>query len=201
MRSNYTTSFSAVDDRFEFSRKGIFLCRKKHEAMIIMLYSLAIAAVTAIIWSVSIFAEANAASVIYTLVFDALKIVSVFAAPLFLIGGIRVIRSGETYNYKADSVKMLITCPKADHRADIFYERLISVDYKPRTSFSGKITGFDVNVNCTDGIFFYRFLFPTEVKIRHPDMTPFRMLEEQAGLLEKPEYLAGKRIDNAGFLG
>ena len=201
MRSNYTTSFSAVDDRFGFSRKGIFLCRKKNEGVKIMLYILIVVVITAIIWGVSIHAEPNAASMLFTLVFDALKIASVIAVPLFLVGGIRVIRNGDTYDFKADNVKMLITCPKIDYRADIFYERLLNVEYVPRTTSSGKIRGYDVTVYCTDGRFEYEFLFPSQAAVRHPDMTPFRMLEEQAGLLERPEYIAGQRIDNAGFLG
>ena len=55
--SNYTTSYSAIDDRFSFSRKGIFWCRKKHETGYVAAYIAICTVVTVIIWAFSIKAE------------------------------------------------------------------------------------------------------------------------------------------------
>ena len=199
MRSKYTTSFSAVDDRFDFSRRGVFWCKRKLESLYLVMWSAIVILVTAIIWTVSIYADANFASIVFTLVFDALKLVSIIASPLLLIGGLRVIRSGILYDFTANNEKMLITCPKEDYRADIYYANVLNVEYKERHRF-GKISGYNITVNCSDGVYTFEFVFPSKATIRHPDMTPFRMLEEQAGLLDRPEYVAGRRIDNANLM-
>lgn len=197
-RSNYTTSYSAIDDRFSFSRKGIFWCRKKHETGYVAAYIAICTVVTVIIWAFSIKAEPHLAGILYTLIFDVLKLASVIAYPLLLVGGVRTILAGDIYNYTANEEKMLITCPKKDYRTDIFYSDVLNVEYKERQGVK-KIKGYDVTVYCRDMIRTFAFVFPSKAVVRHPDMTPFRILEERSGLLEKPEFIAGQRIDNAGL--
>lgn len=200
MHSNYTTSYSAVDDRFQYSKKGIFWCRKKHQNAYIAVYIAVCTLIFIGIWALDIVASLNLASIVYSIVFDALKLVSLIAYPLFLIGGVRMILSGDQYNFNANEEKMLITCPKKNFRSDIYYANVLNVEYK-EINGATKVKGYNVTVYCKDGIKTFDFLFPSKTTIRHPDMTPFRMIEERAGLLEKPEFLAGQRIDNAGFIG
>lgn len=200
MRSNYTTSFTSVDDRFIFSKKGIFWCRKKYQNVYVTIYIVVCTIIVLGIWTLDIMVAPNLASIVYSFVLDALKLVSIIAYPLFLVGGVRSIRSGDLYNFNATEEKMLIICPKKNFRDDIFYANILNVEYTERKGTS-KILGYDVTIYCKDGIRTYEFLFPSKATTRHPDMTPFRILEERAGLLEKPEFMAGKRIDNAGFTG
>ena len=201
MRSNYTTSFTSVEDRFQFSKKGIFWCRKKHQNAYIAVYIAVCTLIFIGIWALDIVASLNLASIVYALVSDALKLISIIAYPLFLVGGVRSILSGDQYYFNANEEKMLITCPKKNFRDDIYYKNVLNVEYQERKG-AKKIRGYNVTIYCKDGIRTYEFLFPAKVTTaRHPDMTPFRILEERAGILEKPEFLAGKRIDNAGFIG
>ena len=198
MRSQYTTSLSAVDDRFEYSRRGIFRCRNPYEIPYTIMTIIIIVLCLSIIYAVSIHASANLASVLITLIFDILKIVSPIASVLILVGMIRVILSGDQYNFVADEQKMLIVCPKRDVRADIYYSDVLNVEYTEKKRFS-KLIGYDVNIYCKGGIHTFRFLFPYRAYKKNKDLTPFIIIEERAGLLERPEFLAGKRIDNAGI--
>ena len=53
-----------------------------------------------------------------------------------------------------------------------------------------------MTILCRDGYNFkFEFLFPQNMQIKSKDMTPFVIIEERAGLLEKPEFFAGRRID------
>lgn len=198
MRSSYTTSLSAVDDRFEYSRRGIFRCRNPYEVPYIIMTVVIIVLCLSIIFAVSIQASANLASVLFTLIFDALKIVSPIASVFILVGMIRMILSGDQYTFYADEQKMLIVCPKRDVRADIYYSEVLNVEYIERKRFS-KLVGYDVSIYCKGGIHTFKFLFPYKAYKKNKDLTPFVIIEERAGLLERPEFLAGKRIDNAGI--
>ena len=193
MRSSYTTSLSAVDDRFEYSRRGIFRCRNPYEVPYIIMTVVIIVLCLSIIFAVSIQASANLASVLFTL-----KIVSPIASVFILVGMIRMILSGDQYTFYADEQKMLIVCPKRDVRADIYYSEVLNVEYIERKRFS-KLVGYDVSIYCKGGIHTFKFLFPYKAYKKNKDLTPFVIIEERAGLLERPEFLAGKRIDNAGI--
>lgn len=200
MRTTYSTSFSAVDDRFGFGKSGIFWCKYKNETARITAAIAVVIIITVAIWAVSINASANAASLLYTFVFNVLKIATIPCAPLAIGGLTKMIRSGRKYSYKATEEKMLITCPEEDFREDIFYNNVSSITYQ-NFGDPEKPRGLNVTIYFKDGNESkYCFLFPAYTKVRHPDMTPFRIIEEQAGLLEKPEFLMGKRIDNAGAL-
>ncbi len=195
MRAGQITSFSAIDDRFDYSRKGIFRCKYRNENAYVALVILGVVLVTMFIWGFSMFADANLASVVFTLIFDVLKIASVIAAPLSLVALIRMVRSGQEYRFNAGKEKMLITCPAANHRSDIFYDNVSAVQYYPFNTASNP-RGYNVIISCKDGSSFsYCYLFPPNCPHKDPDITPFRIIEEHVGLIERPEYIAGQRID------
>ena len=175
------------------------MCRNKKEAFHTFLAITIIFVVTVIIWVIDIRMQLNAASIIYGIVLDALKLATIPMAPLLSVAVTRVIRSGILYNYTANEEKMLITCPKLDLRADIYYKNVLHVEYE-NIMFLGKIRGYNVTIYSKDGTFTFNYLFPAKDTIRTPDITPFRIIEERAGLLEKPEFYTGKRIDNAGMI-
>ena len=187
------TSFSPIDDRFDYSRKGIFFCRYNHENSYIRAFVLGIVLVVSLVLYLTSFPERGitgaAAFLIQTGVLA--------ASPFLLIGGIRAIRSGVTYNYTANEEKMLIVCPRENFRADIFYNTVENVTYEEIKYFS-KVRGLHVTVFCTHGKYFFEFLFGynTPETAKTPDMTPFRYIEERAGLIAPPEYSAWSRIDN-----
>ena len=189
---------SAIDDRFEYSRRGIFRCRNPYETPYIIMTFVIIALCNAIIFAVSIYASGNLASVLFTIIFDALKVISPFASFFILIGMIRMILSGDQYNFIADEQKMLIVCPKRDVRADIYYSDVLNVEYIEKKRFS-KLIGYNVNIYCKGGMSTFKFLFPYRASKKSKDLTPFVIIEERSGLLERPEFLAGRRIDNAGI--
>ncbi len=189
MRTTYTTSFSPVDDRFEFSRKGSFRCRNDLE----VLYSV-ITVLAAIAFLVLVFSIYPPSMSLAYYVFGILRIFAPPACVLACIAIIRVILMGYEYKFTANEEKMLIVCPKIDLRCDIYYDKVKNVAYDEYRMF-GKIRGYHVTVTCTDQTFRFDFVFPSKC-IRHEDYTPFRILEERSGLLEKPEYIAGQRIDN-----
>ena len=198
MRSGSITGFTAVDDRFGFSRKGIFNCRIKHEYPI----CIALTVVTGLIWS-SLFGYAFGARVtlqnsLFMSVFGLIIYALLIVIPFIFIGTIRTILSGETYSYIINEEKMLITCPRKDLRVDILVKNVLSVEYRKITLF-GKNRGYSVTIYCKDGEKEFDFLFPQRAIKTDIDMTPFRLLEERAGLIERPEFLAGKRIDDGQF--
>lgn len=196
--SNSMSSFTAVDDRFNYKRKGIFWCRMQNESAYIAFTVFAVVIITLFIWGFCIFAEGNAASIIYTLIFDALKLISIIASPLILIGTIRSLRSGDQYSFTADEEKMLIVCPKRDFRADIYYKNVQYVIYED-ILHNAKLRGYHVSIICRDTEKYeFHYLFPYKSENRSKDITPFRIIEERAGLLSRPEFIAGQRIDNIG---
>ena len=91
---------------------------------------------------------------------------------------------------------MLITYPKKDMRVDIIYENVRFVTYEDITSF-GKLRGYSVTVTCSDGTYHFDYLFPKHCSTKDKNVTPFHIVEERCNFVAKPEYLAGKRIDDA----
>lgn len=200
MRSQYS-SFTSVEDRFNYKRKGVFRCRYKREAMYTAIYIAVVVIVLIVVLSAGTQADSNMASVIFTLAFDTLKVTSFVWFPLALIGGTRVILSGAEYSFTADEEKMLIVCPKENIRADIYYNNVLNVEYQERLTFvRKKLKGYLVTIYCKDGIKTFDFVFPysSGTVALTKDLTPFRIIEERAGFLEKPEFIAGKRVDNVG---
>lgn len=191
-KAGNNTIFSPVDDRFDFDRKGVFRCRFKREKLLVILYAAGIALIIILIFSVN----APEGSFAQT-VFSILEVAVLVASPFLLIGGERYILSGAYYQFTANNEKMLIVCPRDNYRADIYYNKVMSVTYA-ETKFFGKPHGYYVEVRCTDMVYTYDFIFPQSRNSKNfgIEYTPFRILEEKAGLIDRPEYFAGKRIDN-----
>ena len=200
MSSGYTT-YSSVDDRFNYTRKGVFRCRYKSEKIYIAVW---IAILTVILTVSGYFTYVNfdsLASTVYSFIFGIINHSSIIWFPLCAVGGVRVIRSGTEYSFTANEEKMLIVCPRENFRTDIFYKDVRNVEYKDKLSFFKKrLRGYFVTVYCDDGIRTFDFIFPysSGTVSLTKDLTPFRIIEERAGLLEKPEFIAGQRIDNIG---
>ena len=144
-----------------------------------------------------IFALDTSTSSLAGIIFSFVKVGSAVASPFILIAGIRVIYSGAQFRYTADDQKMLIVCPRENYRSDIFYNTVVGVNYEDMMFFSKK-RGFHITVFCTYGEYHFEYLFPYKCaeNAKTPDLTPFRLLEERAGLITPPEYYMGKRIDN-----
>ena len=199
MRSNYTTSYNAVDDRFEYSGRGIFRCRIKNEIWYIAAFT--VAAIIIIRSLVKVWLDAgskmtaNSMNHIF-IAFVAFIAIIVFA--LLYIGAFRTVLSGETYRYIADEKMMWITCPRARVSNKIYYENVRTVEYEDLLLF-GKLRGHKVTISCNDGTYLFEYLYPYKMHINNKDYTPFRIIEERSGLLKKPEFSAGKRIDNSFF--
>ena len=186
------TSFNPVEDRFEYSKKGIFRCRHKNETLYILLYTVGIILVNVFVFYVS--ASTQPPSLAW-LIFGILEIAVPLASPFLLIGGMRVILAGAFYNYTVDKEKMLIVCPKDNYRADIYLKNVINVEYEDLLRFARKY-GYRVTVTCTDNTFTYDFIFPHGVRNMPEELTPFRIIEERVGLVAPPEYYGGQRIDS-----
>ena len=188
---NYT-SFNPVEDRFEYSKKGIFRCRHKHEALYILLYISGIFLVIIFVIGIANITEPPSLA---WLAFGILEIVVPLASPFLLIAGIKVFLSGAFYKYTVDQEKILIVCPKDNYRADIYFENVISVEYSDLVRF-GRKYGYHVTVTCRNDIYTYDFIFPHGVRNMPEELTPFRVIEERSGLIAPPEYYGGQRIDN-----
>lgn len=195
MEKSYTTSYSVNDDRFGFSRKGTFHCRLKNEITVIIII-IAASLLFAFILLLYLLKTQLFGGGLTAALWDYVVILLLIATPIACITLIRVARSGEEYRFTANEEKMLITCAKHDIRADIYYANVAGVDYFPIKNMSGNLIGYTVTMLCRDGYNFkFDFLFPQNMQIKSKDMTPFVIIEERAGLLEKPEFFAGRRID------
>ena len=200
MQTNHSTSYSSVDDRFGFSRKGIFRCRVKNEGIVFLTVIVVGVIIEAVMLS-TFFGSSNDQTMENTLsatVFGFVLEFGSFIFPFIFIGVIRTVMSGEEYSFTADEHKMLIICPKRDIRADIVYESVQSVSYTDLMFFS-RHRGYHVEIVCSYGSFSFDFLFPYKAHTRNKDVTPFRIIEERCGVLEKPRFLAGQRIDDSFF--
>lgn len=193
---NYT-SFSPIDDRFDYCKKGVFFCKYNRELLYIALLCAGIALVAGLIFAV----DTNNSS-LAGIVFTYVKLGTLIFTPFFLIAGIRTIRSGTMYTFTATDEKMLIVCPHENFRADIFYSTIENVTYEEIMYFS-KLRGFHVTVYCTHGMYRFEYLFAYKAHstVKKPEYTPFRYLEERAGLIKQPEYFAGSRLDNPLWKG
>ena len=195
MEQSYTTSYSTNEDRFGFVRKGTFKCRLRNEKLVLFI----IIGISFIIESLEIFSSLSKSLLGNSLsgvLFDYIIFIGIFVIPVACITAIRIARSGEEYRFTATEEKMLITCAKHDIRDDIYYDNVASVEYSNIFSATGKIRGYNVVISCRDGFrFSYDFLFRENMQIRSKDMTPFVIIEERAGLLDKPEFFAGRRVD------
>ena len=195
MEQSYTTSYSTNEDRFGFSRKGSFHCRLKNEKTVILAI-IAASVLLALLLIIYLLKSQLFGGGLTAAFWEYVALLLLIATPFVCITLIRVARSGEEYRYNANEEKMLITCAKHDIRVDVYYANVAGVDYFPIKTASGNFRGYTVTILCRDGYNFkFEFLFPQNMQIKSKDMTPFVIIEERAGLLEKPEFFAGRRID------
>ncbi len=195
MEQSYTTSYSTNEDRFGFTRKGTFHCRLKNEK-VVLLAIIAASAIVELILVLYTLSEPIFGRSLTSTFWDYVIILCCVAVPIVCITMFRIAKSGEEYRFTANEEKMLITCAKHDLRTDVYYANVAGVDYFPIKSMSGNFRGYTVTIMCRDGYNFkFDFLFPQNMQIKSKDMTPFVIIEERAGLLEKPEFFAGRRID------
>ena len=198
MRLDYTPSFSPVDDRFDYARKGIFRCKMKNEFIIV----LAVLFVSGSVWLLMLFdvltTQITMQNALSAPLFEIFMFAGLIAIPFLSIGIVRTVLSGDEYSFTADMTKMLIVCPKRGMRCDVFYSDVIRVDYKEINLFS-KLRGYDVTILCRSGDIKFSFLFPYKAYTKNKELTPFRIIEEKAGIITQPEYIAGRRIDDAGI--
>ena len=194
MKAGQITSFSPVDDRFEYTRKGIYRGMINNESIIVIAVSAAVVLILSGLLTFLFGSEITINNSLAATVFDFVGYICIIALPFVYIGALRTILSGEQYSFTADKTKMLIVCPRKNFRADIFYEDVRRVEYSDILLFR-KHRGYNITVVCTSGEQIFTYLFPYKTHKKDRDMTPFRIIEERAGLLEKTEYVAGRRID------
>lgn len=198
MRSDYTPSFSPVDDRFDYARKGIFRCKMKNEFIIV----LAVLFVSGSVWLLMLFdvltTQITMQNALSAPLFEIFMFAGLIAIPFLSIGIVRTVLSGDEYSFTADMTKMLIVCPKRNLRCDIFYNDVMRVEYKDIMLFS-TLRGYEVTVVGSSGSVMFSFLFPYKAHTKNKEITPFRIIEERSGLLGQPEYIAGRRIDDPGI--
>ncbi len=197
MRTKYNSSYSSVDDRFDFSRKGVFRCRIDSEVLLVII-STAVLLVGEFALLCVVRTNVSINNVLSFSLFGLLAEAGIFILPFIFIGVVKTIFSGETYSFTADERKMLITCPRHDFRADIYYEDVQSVTYND-LMLLGKLRGYSVDIVCGSDSYKFDFLFPYKATRKNKEMTPFVIIEERSGLLEKPEFFMGRRIDDDYF--
>ncbi len=167
------------DERYGFETHGQFRCAYGSEkfliAFICVICFICMSAVSAFMLSWMISTEQA--------LFIAMAILvcwAVLAAVSLVL--IRIVMFGREYYYSADESKMTITGEAKT--VDIFYTNVISIKYEP-IMFFGKQRGFRVAVRTRKSTLIFKMVYRRfDANISH-ETTPFHILEEQAGLLDR----------------
>ncbi len=179
---------SDMDERFGFETHGSFRCAYGSEKLCIIficvIASLCLSAIFGFLMSMTNASEA---------LFSAIALLVAIA----VIGGIgtvliAVVLYGREYYYSADEAKMTII--GENKTLDIFYTNVISVRYYPLMLFGHKQRGFRVAVTTNKSTLIFNMVYRRFDARMTPATTPFRLLEERAGLVTQQDvYKAMKQ--------
>ncbi len=183
--SDYTVEAARAvtyDERFGYESRGQFQCIRKNENLFIILIGticlLIPCIVTAVVFSlkdhVSQLLLCASTSILAFVIFISLGIVL-----------IRLVMFGNEYSYSADEQKMTIW--GGERTVDIFYSNVVCVRYEPIMLLKTKQRGFRVTVITKKSTLIYNMVYRRFDATMTPATTPFRLLEERAGLLKAPD--------------
>lgn len=193
------TSFTPLDheERFGFHTKGTFRNAYMHERAILMASALII---LVIVWALSTFANHLYASIIRSSVGGVVLVVRTITHIIIILIGLffyiyvfKMISSGKLLCYEANEEKIIISKgynPSAyDVLYVIYYKDVTSVKYDP-IYFRNERRGFNVEIICKGETIEFTYLYLSIMKdlAEDPDTSFFHIIEERAGLCEKPEF-------------
>ncbi len=174
--SAYTADLSRSQKK-EFETHGFFRCaystEKFYMILIICVCFACMSAVSA--FMVSWMTDSSQALFIAL----AILVCDVILAAVAIVL-LRLVLYGREYSYSADESKMTI-CGEAK-RMDIYYSNVISVQYEELMLFRLK-RGFRVTIITKKSQIVFNMIYRRFDARMTPDSTPFRILEEHAGLL------------------
>lgn len=211
------TSYGISNERFGFSAKGSFRCAYENQRPIIIAFPIIMAAL-AVIWivvfivtkemvlnrtpvdlaDISVYQKAKIGVLMFgfdTAVYGTNVIA--LAVILCLIGltalgyGITlgILRSGRIYTFSADDNYFEIKPPdKNSPTIFIKYDDVIMV-YGEERKFIFAEHGLDITIQAKGKNYFFRYVHTPESRNKGLSETPFNILMERAGLIQKPDFL------------
>jgi len=187
---------SPVDDRFDFSAKGIFYCSMSTERTIIIVLIVS-AVIIAVLWYNVLFDQLRwyfdkggtavgvdtARTIGYVYVFSMVFLIVVICCI------IRFILYGNKYYYSADSKHFSFRSEKAHiPKTDIFYDDVITVRYDEMYLFGIWFRGYTVTVTTRSlGAIRFDYLFNKSSPDKTPRCTPFSIIEERVAMITENE--------------
>lgn len=104
---------------------------------------------------------------------------------------VRIAHSGVTCRYEADEKEFRITSVgKKPKREVLYYTDVTAVEYKPLHHLNRRLRGYRVTITTKYRKIVYDYVFGRKKLFTEPKDTPFRIIEEQAGLVREA---GGKR--------
>lgn len=211
------TSYGINNERFGFSAKGSFRCAYENQRPIIIVFPI-IMAVLAVIWvitflitrdmvlnqtpvdlaQISVYQTAKIGVLMFgfdtavygTNVIALVVILCLMGITLLAYGIILgILRSGRIYTFSADDSYFEIKPPDKNTPAIfIRYDDVIMV-YGEERKFIFAEHGLDITIQTKGKNYFFRYVHTPESRINGLSETPFNILMERAGLIQKPDFL------------
>ncbi len=182
---------SDYDERFGFETSGSFYCAYSTEKFYIVLISLlAIGGCVGIYFGLM----ASFPKDQEVAIFLALALLVCWAICLFVCYiAFRLVIKGSQYHYKADEAKLTVF--HGSQTQDFFYMNIMNVRYEPLMLIK-KQRGFLITVVTRKGTHIFKYIYNNYNAHMTPENTPFYILEERAGLIQKADpdlYFKRKR--------
>jgi len=211
------TSYGINNERFGFRAKGIFRCAYENQRLIIIIFPIIMAVLT-VIWvvvflitrdmvlnqtpvdlaDISVYQKAKIGVLMFG--FDVavygVNVISLLVI-LCLIGitllsyciVLGILRSGKVYSFNANDRYFEIQTPdKNSPSVVINYDDVIMV-YGEERKFLFAEHGLDITIQTKTKIYLFRYVHTPESRIKGLSETPFNILMEKAGLVQKPDFL------------
>lgn len=163
--------------------RGEMRCRRKGESLRAFAVILAILLCQAA--ALAVLANNVATSDIIELPFQGLEFL-LLTEGAFMIGWgvVRMICDGRPYTYEADEKEFRITSVgKKPKREVLYYTDVAAVEYKPLHHLNRRLRGYRVTITTKYRKIVYDYVFGRKKLFTEPKDTPFRIIEEQAGLV------------------
>ncbi len=201
---HHRSYISQNDERFSFQTKGTFKVSLGLEYPFMAVVSLlALAGIIAtIVFVPYLFPEADekgkwiwgtiSSNQSFMLMAALVELIIISAVVILYLLLIRIILNGKHARYSADSYRFSVV---VDKEQDVFlYKDVTAVIYDP-IRFVNKIRGYVVQVRTVQSRtpYTYRVLLSKMVTSPNPDVTPFLILEERAGLRDAGSSTVFKR--------
>lgn len=211
------TSYGINNERFGFKAKGAFRCAYENQRSVIIVFPIIIA-VLAIAWVVifvvtrDMVANQTPVNLAEISVYQKAKIgvlmfgfdtavygtnVIALAAILCLIGitlisyciVLGMLRAGRIYSFNANDNYFEIQTPDKNAPSIVIkYDDVVMV-YGEERKFIFAEHGLDITIQTKGKNYFLRYIHTPESRIKGLSETPFNILMEKAGLVEKADFL------------